>query len=147
MASCSVVPFWPNIKLDNMTLVDGGTRFLVDVASAVERCMEEVDDQSQITVDISLCFAMDLEKLNSSSRSASTNYLRYFYLAAWNRFMRDFTETQKAFPKVNYRYIFSPSVDLGMDLFNFSNELTRPMIQQGIKDAEAIVALGEGASV
>ena len=102
VASASIPVVFPHMQIDNMTLVDGGARYMVNVASAVERCMEEVDDQSQITVDVSYCFGIELDHINYTSGSAITNYLRYFYLAAWNKFMDDFTETQKAFPNVNY---------------------------------------------
>lgn len=37
--------------------VDGGTAWMFDVAGAVKRCQEIVDDDSKITVDVIGCFS------------------------------------------------------------------------------------------
>jgi len=36
--------------------VDGGTAYMFDIAGAVNRCLEVVDDESKVTVDVVGCF-------------------------------------------------------------------------------------------
>ena len=35
--------------------MDGGTVWNTNLVSAVDRCLEQVDDESQIIIDIALC--------------------------------------------------------------------------------------------
>jgi hypothetical protein len=47
------MPFiFPSIDIGEKILIDGGTAWNLDVASAIGRCRELVDDDSKIVVDI-----------------------------------------------------------------------------------------------
>ena len=39
-----------------MYLVDGGTQWNVNIEAAIEQCMEIVDDEADIIVDVAICF-------------------------------------------------------------------------------------------
>lgn len=56
--------------------MDGGTVWNTNLVSAVDRCMELVDDSSKIIIDIILCDTAKLEK-DFDMKSAMGNYLRY----------------------------------------------------------------------
>ena len=56
-----------------MSLTDGGTRYNINLISAVEQCLELVEDQSQIILDIAIC--MPETKVGfETSKNAGTNY-------------------------------------------------------------------------
>ena len=44
--------------------MDGGTIFNVNLVDAVHRCREQVDDDSEIVVDIVVCSGYDLTSNN-----------------------------------------------------------------------------------
>mmetsp|Transcript_6321 Transcript_6321/g.6204 ORF Transcript_6321/g.6204 Transcript_6321/m.6204 type:complete len:173 (+) Transcript_6321:254-772(+) len=52
--TCSACPPWyfPPVNFQGSTWVDGGVMINQDVFAAVERCLDVVPDQSQITVDL-----------------------------------------------------------------------------------------------
>ena len=58
-----------------MSLMDGGTIFNVNVNSAIHQCLELVEDESQIIVDIAIC--MPKKQVGfEATKSAITNYHR-----------------------------------------------------------------------
>ena len=61
--------------MENMTLMDGGTIYDVNVVSAIQQCMEVVDDESKITIDIAICSPPGNEGFDVT-RNAADNYLR-----------------------------------------------------------------------
>jgi hypothetical protein len=91
-----------------MTLMDGGTVWNVNLVSAVERCKEIVDDESQIIMDIISCGSGRLQKTNETSNTIG-NYLRYYDVKNYNKRVRDIYEFQKGYPNVTYRYFFKSS--------------------------------------
>ena len=55
MLSSASIPFvFPNRPWDDLDVIctDGGAAYNIDIVSAVQRCMEIVEDESQITIDI-----------------------------------------------------------------------------------------------
>lgn len=51
-ASAAIPGVFESVTYHNMTLVDGGVLINLDIAGAIERCMEIVDDEKDITIDI-----------------------------------------------------------------------------------------------
>ena len=64
VASSSIPFVFPHRVIGEMVLMDGGTTWNTNVASAVERCMEVVDNESQIIIDIVLCSSSSLSDIN-----------------------------------------------------------------------------------
>lgn len=64
LSSSSIQFIFPPQKWDDGTVaMDGGVIWGINIATAIHRCMEIVDDESQIIVDILMCSASDhLEK-------------------------------------------------------------------------------------
>ena len=53
---------WPGLGPDgdDVVCMDGGTVWNTNLVSAIERCREQVDDDSQITLDVIECTSFDL---------------------------------------------------------------------------------------
>ena len=51
----------------------------------------------------------------------------------------------RAHPDVNFRYLFYQE-DLNWDLLNFNNSTTWPLQEQGRKDAQDMLKIGEGVA-
>jgi len=64
LSSSSIQFIFPPQKWDDGTVaMDGGVIWGINIATAIHRCMEIVDDESQIIVDILMCSPSDnLEK-------------------------------------------------------------------------------------
>jgi predicted acylesterase/phospholipase RssA len=54
-SSASIPALFSPTKLFGMNLVDGGAWANLDLSSAINRCKEVVDDESDIIVDVILC--------------------------------------------------------------------------------------------
>jgi len=77
IVSSASLPFiFPHRQHDGKLLMDGGTVWNTNLVSAVDRCMELVDDSSKIIIDIILCDTAKLKK-DFDMESAMGNYLRY----------------------------------------------------------------------
>ena len=60
--SSASIPFiFPHVDVDNMVLMDGGTVFNLNIVSAVDRCHEVVEDDSEIILDIVMCSSHTLK--------------------------------------------------------------------------------------
>ena len=55
--------------------MDGGTIWDVNVVSAIDQCMEIVDDESKIVIDIAICSSGGPEGFEIA-KNAANNYLR-----------------------------------------------------------------------
>ena len=148
VVSSASIPFiFPHRVIGNMTLMDGGTVWNMNLISAIERCREQVDDDSQITVDMISC-DRDFKQNDTHTENSIGNFLRYKDIKSFNSGMRNVYEVQMAYPKVNYRYFFQASAPLssGTQSMEFTPEVLGPMIEIGKKDAATVVGLGEGTT-
>ena len=55
--------------------MDGGTVWNINVEAAVDQCLEIVDDESKITIDIAICSTVPQESYKIT-KNAAKNYLR-----------------------------------------------------------------------
>jgi len=51
--------------------MDGGTVWNTNIVSAIERCMEIVDDKSKIVVDIALCGHAEMDEVAALNNTLS----------------------------------------------------------------------------
>jgi predicted patatin/cPLA2 family phospholipase len=75
IASSSIPFVFPNRHFKGMTMMDGGTAWNDNLITAVNKCLEIVDDESQIIVDIILCTEVHKTSFNRTN-SAVENYMR-----------------------------------------------------------------------
>lgn len=146
--SSAAIPFvFPDQKWDNgqFVAIDGGSVWNTNLVSAVQRCRESVDSDSQITVDIVVCFAHDIDAKFELSGNTIDNFMRYKDIKDYYSGMDDVLETIQAFPEVNFRYYVQPSSSLPIfKILNVHNETsTYPMQMQGRLDGENAIKSGE----
>ena len=125
--------------------MDGGTVFNVNLNSAVQQCLELVEDQSQIIVDIAIC--MPETKVGfETSKNAMTNYFNAKGLHRKINSANAMNWQKRSYPNVQYRYLFyNEKPDAGiMDLLDFRNSTTWPFQEKGREDAKQGLMMGEG---
>ena len=103
-------------------MVDGGIAYGVDVPSAIHRCKEMVDDDSQIIVDIIVPSSPHLEGW-ADNNNALNNFMRFKGIKDFNKAMADVYDFFQAYPNVNFRYFVMPSSPLpgGLKLLDADN--------------------------
>lgn len=139
--------FLPTI-LDGGVYVDGGTAMGLDAISAVEKCLELVDDESQITLDIILLDRFATTPGEEDDGDTIANILRLHEMKSYYKGLENVITTMLSHPNVNYRYILEPTGKYPKlwNLLNFSQATTWPLQEMGMKDAKAAMEAGEGAS-
>ena len=145
VASASIPFVFPHRHIKNWTLMDGGTVWNTNLVSAIDRCMEIVDDQSKIVLDIIILGQSKLNKTEVNSNSIG-NYLRYRDIKTYSKSAADIIEFGQAYPNVTYRYFFKSSKPLtsGLQEMQFTPEVLGPMIELGKEDAKNMLQYGPG---
>ena len=79
VVSSAAMPFvFPNVKWPGgVVCMDGGTVWNTNLPSAVDRCLEIVDDPSQITLDIMVLDTNEIAETVDDPNNALTNFLRF----------------------------------------------------------------------
>jgi predicted acylesterase/phospholipase RssA len=131
VSSSSIQFIFPPQKWDDGTIaMDGGVIWGINIATAINRCKEIVDDDSQIIVDILMCSARgEMEKWENTG-STRGNYLRFGEIQKYNDGKNDVLAAKQSFPKVQFRYYVEPTATIpgGLDLINPDNStVTWPM--------------------
>lgn len=146
-ASSSIPAAFPHITRGDKELVDGGVIWNLDVASAVRRCKEIVDDEKDIIVDLVLCGDHKIEKKDDIDRySTLQHFLRGMEVKSFYNGMSDYNSSTILFPDVEFRYLIVPSENLSSGLLplDFSQKQVDKCFEVGKKDAKKAVELGSG---
>ncbi len=77
ISSASIPAVFSDRKYKGGVYMDGGTVWNTNVVSAINRCLEVVEDKSKIVVDIAICSHAELEPVESTNSTIS-NLLRYW---------------------------------------------------------------------
>lgn len=126
--------------------MDGGAVWNINLASAVHRCREVVDDYSKIVIDVVDCFSYTKGEWVDRN-NAYSNYLRFYEIQKWFNGIEDVFGFAEAFPNITIRHYVSPSQSLGgtLDMLNGDNAtVTWPMQLIGREDGANAVKHGEG---
>jgi len=110
---------WP----DGVVCMDGGTVWNTNLASAIQRCEELVDDHSQITIDVIICQDYEIATWTDQG-NAMNGFQRFTNIQGHYRDISDVYDLMTIFPDVNYRYYVQPSQTLqgsSLDMLNFDN--------------------------
>jgi hypothetical protein len=129
--------------------MDGGAAWNTNLISAIDRCLEVVDDDSKIVLDVIICDDAHIKTSSVDTTNAISNFLRYYSIKHAYGSLNDILEFKRARPKVNYRYIVIPSETLasGLNEMKFDNATLFPMVEIGKKDAQNVISMGEGAVI
>lgn len=63
MASSSAPGVYSGTRYDGKVFIDGGVVWNTNLVSAVEKCLEVVEDKSQIVMDIIVCYHAEIEEI------------------------------------------------------------------------------------
>merc|ERR1719246_424171 len=92
--------------------MDGGTVWNVNLKDAVDRCLEIVDDQEHVVIDVAITEHISMEKEAKTGKSYD-NFERKRAIRKYYKTMNDVAEFARSRPDVNYRHFFAPSESLG----------------------------------
>jgi len=119
-------------------LIDGGsTGWGVNLQSALERCMEIVDDPADIILDVITCDPIPDMTTFNHTHNGLANHIRYKNIRSFYDSQAQVLAFKQAWPTVDYRYYLGPTgpVTDGLAEMNFYNETTFPMQVLGRSDA------------
>ena len=133
-ASAAAPLYYQMLEYENKFLLDGTLKHVIDVESAVERCLEIVRSESDIIIDVIMVASQGAEVVEPENEDSLYNH--------W-------TELQKSMGKhtlVVYRHLLSPMKENINDFEwkNFDNNYTKHMYEIGKRDAAEVVARKEG---
>lgn len=146
-ASSSIPAAFEPTQRGERTLIDGGVIWNLDVATAIRRCKEVVDDYKDIIVDFVLCGDHKLEATKDMSKwKPLDHWRRGMEISSFYNGMSDYNSSTILFPDVEFRYIIVPSENLSSGLLplDFSQKQIDKCFEVGQKDAERAVKLKSG---
>ncbi|CAG9329564.1 unnamed protein product [Blepharisma stoltei] len=143
--TCSACPPWyfPPVNFQGSTWVDGGVMINQDVFAAVERCLDVVPSQSQITVD--LIFDCMPYTLPPETNMTTLDVLKRVHdINGYDGQMWFYYNAMAAWPDVNYRYVVFPSVNMpgGIVPLDFNQTNLEWEVQLGKNDTEKVISEG-----
>mmetsp|Transcript_12856 Transcript_12856/g.21745 ORF Transcript_12856/g.21745 Transcript_12856/m.21745 type:complete len:270 (-) Transcript_12856:151-960(-) len=148
VSSASVPGVFPFTDFQGMRLVDSlASGWNVNMVSAIQKCMERVQDHSRITLDVIVMYPDRIEQIESTGSTIS-NWRRKQEFKSYYGLLSDIAEFMKAYPEINYRYFVQASETPlpSYDLLSFSPANSERCIALGTKDAQRVVEMGEGES-
>ena len=105
VTSASVPFVFPPTKFRGKYLMDAlSCGWNVNMLSAIEKCMEIVDDPSNIIVDIIVMYPETNQRLNETDQSTFENYMRANSLHSYYVLLSDIYAFMRTYPEVQYRY-------------------------------------------
>jgi len=135
-SSASVPLLFPPVEYQGMSLVDGGILINLDIAGAVQKCLEIVDSQQDIVLDIVMTNPITtISYENTSSFHAIHNGWRAYQVSKNFKQNEDLLRGITSFPNVNFRYIVAPQKSLSWGPVPLSFKNSDEMIELGKQDA------------
>lgn len=95
---------WP----DGVVCMDGGTVWNTNLASAIQRCEELVDDHKDIILDVIICDDYTESTWNDQN-NAINSFQRFSDIKSHYQDIADVYDLTQIYPDVNYRYYIQPS--------------------------------------
>ena len=130
-------------KLNGYVLIDGGSVWNVNLNTAVEQCLEKVDDPKDVIVDVAVCGYHAQPTSEATSNKAYENYqnsknIRDYYSGGDSVWAQS-----KAYPGIQMRYYFQEVNDCpGAGSIDMNNSTTWCMQEAGRADAKAMLDIG-----
>ena len=111
LASASIPGAFPPVDLDGKNLIDGGTYYDLELHSVIDRCMEIVDDEADIIVDVLHCSFITPNEYEEDG-NALYNMMRGASMTHKNHQREAVLSFASLHPKVNLRYLIMPPFEL-----------------------------------
>lgn len=106
-------------------LMDGGTVWNVNPTSAIQQCLEIVENEEDIILDILLCDDYSLSEQTDLGKDSIYEGLRGKMIHNYYSNTNEIAETMRAYPNVNYRNLFVEKNPI-IACLDFRNETTWP---------------------
>jgi hypothetical protein len=140
MCSSAMPALFPYQNYSGTEFCDGGCILNLNIFSAVERCLEEVSDPSQVIVD-SIFLTGDHLDPNASSYTTIGVMNRAKEINAYDSSMWYLFNALTAYPTVNFRYTVVPSKALpGNEIpLVFTTEAVDTMLAEAMSDVQTLI--------
>jgi len=145
---CSAAPpfFFPPQNFMGSMWADGGCVINLDVFSAVERCLDVVDDESDIIVDVIYCSGANMAPVTNPSAMITSDVLgRVQNIKSYDHSMWYMYNAMLAYPNVNYRYMIVPSQPLAGSILPLDFDLANLQSELALGESDAANVLANGA--
>ena len=141
ICSSAIPAVFPPQNWRNTTYVDGGSISNLDIGSAIQNCLDEVEDQSQITVDVIFCSGDTINDVSDDDWKTQEIYFRVQEIQKYDSSMKYILNAMQYFPDVNYRYIIQPLEKLpGQAIpLNFKHDDIVAGIDIGYNEAKKVI--------
>mmetsp|Transcript_21659 Transcript_21659/g.29018 ORF Transcript_21659/g.29018 Transcript_21659/m.29018 type:complete len:293 (-) Transcript_21659:300-1178(-) len=106
VASSSIPVFFQPTTFKGHTMMDGGVIWNVNVASAVEQCLEIVDSKEDIIIDVIQCGTHTRPTEEETSRNAFKNLQETREIRKYYTGLGSLQAAYRAFPDLDWRYLF-----------------------------------------
>ena len=143
LSSGSIPVVFPPQDTGSHLLMDGGTGWNINLDSAVQQCLEIVDREEDIIVDV-LITRFYTQPEETVEKNAFKNYMSARAISKYyNNFNSLMSET-RAYPNINFRYYLQEHRHTcpGSEL-DFNNSTTWCLQEQGRSDAKDMLGLGQ----
>lgn len=124
LSSSSIPGAFPPQHFHDMYLMDGGTVWDINVDSAIQQCLEIVEDEADIILDVMIC---SYSKPSAEQKTGNTvmNWLQAHQVHGSNNGSDSVKEEERKYPNVNYRYYFQDNDDCHVSNYlDFYNSTT-----------------------
>mmetsp|Transcript_5688 Transcript_5688/g.7626 ORF Transcript_5688/g.7626 Transcript_5688/m.7626 type:complete len:135 (+) Transcript_5688:534-938(+) len=130
MSSSSIPGIFQPRQFKGHLLMDGGTIWGTNPFSAVEQCMELVEDPEDVIVDICICSGeISPDQTSAVSKNSLRNFMRGADIHKSYTSGHSITQAMSAYPDVDWRYLFLQ--EHSVDDLDFRNSTTWPMQEEG----------------
>ena len=107
VASASIPMFFPPHNWEGRGIfMDGGTENNINLDSAINQCLDLVDDESKITIDILICGDNAPPEEWDSDGNGWSNFFRGDDLKKYYNNTDDIDRTMRTHPEINWRSVF-----------------------------------------
>ena len=128
--------------------MDGGTVYNTNLNSAILQCLDMVDDETKITIDIFVCSPSDTPPVTEEDSKTVGNIMRNRSIHKAFSGTNNIEDDMRAHPNINYRYLIYETRNQasGISELEFDGEKTWIMQETGRQDAQDALNVGVGAN-
>jgi predicted patatin/cPLA2 family phospholipase len=142
MCSSAIPVLFQNRDFNGGVYCDGGLFQGINAVTAVERCFEVTDQESEINLDIFSCFPKILPNEASKMRTPEV-IQRAFEVRSYTGSVKSIKNAKQSYPNVNYRYFVAPTMHLpSLGTLNFTQAFISEVIQDGYSDGQNVIKSG-----
>ena len=142
--SSTVEGLFPPVHEDGHFIVDGGTQYLIELASAISFCSNLGYKDSDIIIDLLLNLMENMTAINVTNSSSMGMLSRAKYLISREKTSHYLYTILNSYPKVDWRYIAIPSKVLPVNYFNtfpigFTRKNVNETLALGYQDMKNLI--------